>query len=238
MREAFVCIALAGCGHIEFARPSLMAWYPCTSNQSEGTVIADASGEGNVAACTPPACPELIADAKFGAAYHYDGVDDHYVIRDAAIFHSAQVSIALWFNADNVVPTLGAYAPLSKPLGAQRANSWQIELNDAASISFTAEDLAQSTPRYLWGGSYTPGAWVHVVGTWDGTTKTLYVNGAAAAAESPANIELDAHDIILGGDISQQDADKLDDLFVGRICDVRIYARALSAADVEALAAQ
>jgi hypothetical protein len=74
--------------------------------------------------------------------------------------------------------------------------------------------------------------WYHIVGTWDGTTRTIYVNGVAEGtnntAQSRANV---------GGNtaIGRPGSYTGGLYFPGVIDDVRIYNRALTAAEVTRL---
>lgn len=79
----------------------------------------------------------------------------------------------------------------------------------------------------------TSGAWVHLAATLDGSTATIYVNGAATASNdaitiSPIDFRPDVN--YIGG--SQYSADPL---FDGSIDDFRFYNYALSADAIEAL---
>jgi len=79
------------------------------------------------------------------------------------------------------------------------------------------------------------GAWVHLCGAFDGAVYTIYRNGALAAwtadaTSPPPNIDTPW---VIGGRAPQPD--NLGRLMQGDIDDVRVYGRALSAAEVEAL---
>jgi hypothetical protein len=80
------------------------------------------------------------------------------------------------------------------------------------------------------------GAWVHLCGVFDGSTYYVYRNGALAASTAdptmpPANINA----IWAIGARAPQLGGSLDYPLQGQIDDVRIYGRALSAAEVEVL---
>ena len=83
-------------------------------------------------------------------------------------------------------------------------------------------------------GAVPQGTWTHLVGTYDGTTITLYVNGAQVAtlAKSGAMTNTGSQNCVIGGR-----ADSTSNLFPGLIDDVRIYSRALTSAEVATLAA-
>ncbi len=90
------------------------------------------------------------------------------------------------------------------------------------------------------GGSYndiiTPytvpaSAWTHVAMTWSSSTLTAYANGSSVASMAQTRIPTPSSSIAtIGYNINESD-----DLFGGQIDDVRVYNRALSAAEIFAL---
>ena len=80
------------------------------------------------------------------------------------------------------------------------------------------------------------GFWQHVAGVVNGTnnTMTLYVNGAVAGASvAPSSLLATNHEVSFGN--RQSGTAGYNDPFTGTIDDVRIYSRALTAADIYAL---
>jgi hypothetical protein len=71
------------------------------------------------------------------------------------------------------------------------------------------------------------GAWMHVVGTWDGTTQRLYKDGAVVASQKPGGTLAAFRKLTLsnGGGEGMK----------GLLDDVRVYGRALTDADVQSL---
>ncbi len=76
-------------------------------------------------------------------------------------------------------------------------------------------------------GSFTDG-WHSVVGTWDGTTETLYLDGISRASRTPTGLNIAAGDFVVGRTIG-------DAYFKGWVDDILIANRALSATEVAAL---
>lgn len=77
------------------------------------------------------------------------------------------------------------------------------------------------------------GRWVHLAGTFDGTTMRLYVDGVECATmDRPGPVKPNAFPLCLGSYEAGHQAH-----FVGRLDDVRLYGRALSPADIARLAA-
>jgi hypothetical protein len=74
-------------------------------------------------------------------------------------------------------------------------------------------------------------AWTHVAGVWDGTTLRLYVNGTQVRSTPLSGTASQADQpLYVGGNAVWGE------WFQGLIDDVRVYSRALSAAEVQARA--
>ena len=79
------------------------------------------------------------------------------------------------------------------------------------------------------------GAWVHLCGVFDGSAYHLYRNGALVASTADATTPPPNIDTIWAIGARAPQPDSLERLFQGEIDDARIYGRALSDAEVEAL---
>ena len=72
-----------------------------------------------------------------------------------------------------------------------------------------------------------PNTWVHLAGTYDGTTQRLYVNGTEVAKRAQSGpIEVSGGVLRIGGNSIWGE------FFKGRIDEIRVYNRALSAAEI------
>ena len=81
------------------------------------------------------------------------------------------------------------------------------------------------------------GVWVHLVGTWDGEGMGLYIDGALIGIAPAPLVAFDAQPVLFGCDDDHDQAGP-NGLLAGAMDDVRIYARALDAEDIAALADQ
>ena len=78
--------------------------------------------------------------------------------------------------------------------------------------------------------------WIHIAGTYDGTTARLYVDGqqvATQAAHRP--LRADTTPFILGGNGNGAGDTNVTERFPGRIDEIMLYRRALSAAEIAQL---
>jgi|GEM_PF-1594299 len=85
------------------------------------------------------------------------------------------------------------------------------------------------------------GEWVHLAGTYDGETVSLYVNGKRIGTQTHVGeIRLDPESLnrplIIGAELNGPNIDQVQGEFNGYIDDVRIYDRALSDVEIKTLA--
>jgi len=205
-----------------FVDASLVAHWKFDDAPENGAF--DSSGRGHTAACVG-ACPMVVA-GKHGNGYRFDDALDHALLVPDHPDFRGPFTIAAWMLADRVDRS---QAILSKPHGTGNGNSWQLEIVGASSLlSFSG-----GSPHSLDSTSITvPGTWYHVAGAWDGATKRLYVNGALVVTRV-SEILYDNYPIVLGGDVNTGVPALHWD---GILDDLRIYNRALSLAEIQALA--
>jgi hypothetical protein len=201
--------------------PTLVAHWKLDDAPADGAL--DSSGRGHHAACT--SCPMLVP-GKLGMGYRFDRTLRHILkVPDHPDFRGPY-TIAAWIRPS---ATTEQIALLSKPYGNNTGNSWQLEVLDTDRVSLSGGD-----PHTLASpAAVSPDAWHHVAGTWDGTTKRLFIGGAQVAAQA-ATVAYDGHDVYLGGD---QNSGNEVLHWDGVLDDLRVYSRALSAAEIAALAA-
>jgi hypothetical protein len=201
--------------------PSLMAHWRFDDPISDGRA-SDSSGRGHDATCQ--SCPTP-ATGKIGGGYRFAAASRQVLVVPDHLDFRGSYTIAAWASAST---TQEQIALLSKPYGADTANSWQLEVLKDDRVS-----LSSGTPHSLPSpASITAGAWHHLAGTWDGTTKRLYIDGRQVAAVD-ATVQYDGHAVYLGGD---QNTGNEVLFWDGLLDDLRIYNRALSEAELAALA--
>ena len=206
--------------------PDLVVWLRCDGNLDG--VLVDSSGNGNDALCDT--CPTPVAGMVDGAC-EFDGTAFAEIAHGAA-FEVEQFTLAAWAMAgtvpDGVISTIAA-----KPHGSGIQNVYQIGFNTL------------NGPLVLMGcygaeGGMTcindspPKGWVHVALTYDGTDAVLYFGGTqVATGGAVATLGYDGSPLIIGRDVDNGSATFP---MYGAIDDVRLYARALSPAEVSELA--
>lgn len=202
---------------------TLIAHWKFDDNPSDGTVL-DSAGNGHDGLCAPPACPSLVTGIKNGA-YRFDPALSQFVLVPDSTAFRGIFTIAAWMYTDNTTKQI---AVMSKPVGSGTGNSWQLESLENDKVSFSGG----STHSLESPASVPQMTWTHVAGTWNGTTKRLYINGVMVASAA-SQISYDLHDVFLGAD---QNNSSLALPFDGMLDDLRVYNRVLSAQELQALA--
>jgi hypothetical protein len=195
-----------------------------------GTIATDSSGNGNPGELRNGAS---WAAGKSGTAASLDGVDDHVRVAASASLDavSGQMTLAAWvYRAANQA---GWRAVATRQFGT----GW----DDQYTLGFLDNGYrfgVHTTSGYpmLAGGTAPVGQWVHMAGTYDGSIVRLYVNGAQVASSAAAgNVVSDGKPLLVGA--GQNDGTSaVQEAVAGRIDDLRLYKRALSAAEIQALA--
>lgn len=148
-----------------------------------------------------------------------------------------RVTVSAWVYLEGTINSADGWATaLSRQIGTGTDQHYHLSLNmDARPSLFIITDsgfalIRDSSPAPV-------GAWTHLAGIYDGKFARLYVNGAEVASQALTGLfRADTTPVVLGG--NGNDASGVPtELFPGRIDELMLYARALSAAEVGALAA-
>jgi hypothetical protein len=208
-----------------------------------GTGGTTGGGTGGIGPCTPP-------DGIVSWWHADDDFDDSVGSNDGA--NAGGVTFAPAEQLDGFVLNGGATSFVEVP------NNPSLQMTSALTIdawikfsggdgrivdkvtAFSSDgyllDMIGNQLRLFLGGDLvqmsspiTLGTWTHVAGTYDGTTMTLYVNGAMVAtkATSVSSIPVGVRTLRIGADSNGNT------LFSGMIDEPRVWSRALSAAEVQ-----
>jgi len=189
-------------------------------DEGAGTAIRDASGQNN----NGTASGTTWTTGKFGSALVFNGTNAQVTIPNAA---SLQLTTGM---------TLEAWVfPTTAPTG------WRaiVDMNVDGYYIMASTDNGN---RPGVGGTWTDGnknlfgtavlpvnTWTHLAATFDSSTTRLYVNGVQVASQAQtAPLQITTATLQVGGDAY------VGENFAGLIDEVRIYNRALSAAEVQA----
>jgi hypothetical protein len=211
--------------------PALLAEW--SLDEGSGSTTADISGGGHTGQLLNS--PTWAADRpptryRNFAALAFDGVDDSVQIDNpAALNFAGQITLAAWVKPQvtDGIRNILAHGYTRSPNAEVflRVNDGRYEIgswnggNHLAAMPIPANDLNQ---------------WVHLVGVYDGASWRLYRNGAQVAtmADTTGALQVEA-----GWAIGSRGSNA-ERFFQGLIDDVLIYNRALSPAEIAALASR
>jgi concanavalin A-like lectin/glucanase superfamily protein len=200
--------------------PGLVAAY--AFNEGSGATAVDSSGNGNQGAISGAT---RNTSGQYGAALDFDGTNDLVTVPDSSSLDLTNgMTLEAWVRPlttsgwRTVVlkerPGDTAYALYSsnndngRPSGRVRVNGSNVSVNGTSRL--------------------TTSVWTHLATTFDGSNLRLYVNGALVATRAASGTILTSTNLLrIGG------SSALGRWFRGRIDEVRVYNRALSASEIQ-----
>ena len=204
-------------------------------DDESGTVATDHSGNGNDGTLNNMTEGDWVSGKK-GGALEFDGVDDYVSISNSSSLDSTGVSgdsytVALWIKTtqQDFVGVLSKYEG-----GGGVAFPYAVAVNDCVSnktgfFIYTGSGSTCDTDVYS-NTSVNDGEWHYVVGVRDGSNLHMYVDGVLENTGSISDSDYSNNSPITIGAYNSGDY-----YFSGSIDDVRIYNRALTSTDIQAL---
>jgi len=207
--------------------PRFLLYLPFNGNAN------DESGHGNNGMVSGA---ELTADRDGTPrrAYGFDGLDNHILIPDIIRDTTQAFTISVWAKTDDIMTRR-----ICVYLGARSGEAW-IEV-DTGAFSFRVHQTDWTEP--LASAPAIPGEFNHVVGVYRrGASLQIWINGVlrstANISNSPLNSGRMTHESSVGSYAPQWlDWGRQNNIYswLGTIDQVRIYARALDQAEIQAL---
>jgi hypothetical protein len=190
-------------------------------DEAAGSTTTDASGNGNVGSI---AGASWVTTGRFGAALRFNGTSSMVSVADAATLDlTNKMTLEAW-----VQPTAaGGWRTVimkERPSSGLAYSLYGDENNTgpAGYMNISGDKSVTST------GALPLNTWSHVAFTYDGTTMRLYVNGVQVKSKAQTgSASVSAGMLRIGGN------SVWGEYFAGMIDEVRVYNRALSAADIQ-----
>jgi hypothetical protein len=172
--------------------------------------------------------PAIDPAGRLGAAYTFDGQGELLHIPYAAELQSPELTVSIWIEIDAAGASAACFINQLLPDGG---DTWQICL-DAGYLDFLAE--ATPTAQFVAASPIDLGAWRNVALVLHDGEMIGYYDGLRVGSIPVAPVYQANEDIVLGGDIDQTVIAPL----TGSLDELRIFGRAMSDAEIAALASR
>jgi fibronectin type 3 domain-containing protein len=202
------------------AAPGLVAAY--SMDQGSGTTLADVSGTGNTGTLSGAT---WTASGRFGSALSFNGTNNMVTVPDSnSLDLTTAMTLEAWVRPTTVTDW---HTVLLKEQPSQLAYALYGS-TDARTPAGHVYPSGAGGDRWARGSSaLAVNTWAHLAFTWDGATARLYVNGTQTASTAIAGTAVTSSSPLrIGGNTIWGE------WYSGLIDEVRIYNRALTAAEV------
>ncbi|MFB3819491.1 MAG: N,N-dimethylformamidase beta subunit family domain-containing protein, partial [Candidatus Methylomirabilales bacterium] len=193
-------------------------------NEGTGTTVADSSGSNNPGTVSGAA---WTASGRYGAALTFDGVNDRVNVNDSASLDlTTGMTLEAW-----VYPTaLSGWRTVALKERGTGGLAYALYAHDNAPRPAAYINTGTNSDISVTGPAALPlSTWSHLAATYDGATLRLYVNGAQVGSRAVAgSIRTSTSPFRIGGNAPWGE------YFAGRIDEVRVYNRALTATEIQA----
>ena len=204
-------------GYTQGGDPDLLAHW--TLDEASGGLAMDVTGNGHDGLWSGGPMPVA---GLFANGLDFDGQDDVVEVPASTSLDSlSAITMSAWVRLDATGNWLSI---VDKRDGG--SDGFDLYINESANAFIRINDSTLSGVAVL-----TTGTWYHVVGTYDGNTMALYVDGVQDASRVIGATTLDTTaPLLLGENYARGNS-----YFDGVLDDVRLYSRSLDAAEVAAL---
>ena len=213
------------------AETGLIAYWPMS--EGESTTTADASGNGNTGTLING--PLWTSDPGL----NFDGLDDYMDVGSLDVAGSS-ITLAARFRADNLSNCSSRDCRIiSKALGTSSQDHYfmvsTIKSGTITRLRFRLKTDGSTTTLIATSGDIVDNEWVHVTAVYDGSEMQLYKDGIEVGimAKNGSISQNSGVSVWIGGNPPGEASRPWD----GQIDEVRIYDRALTAPEIQTLAA-
>jgi chitodextrinase len=200
--------------------PGLAAAYGF--NEGSGGTAADGSGNGNTGTISGAT---WTTQGRYGSALSFNGSSSLVAIAGAASLNlTAGMTLEAWINPS---ATQGGWRTIMQ----REVDAYFLNASTSAGpLRPGGGGTINGNVSVVVGPTASPvGSWTHVALTHNGATLTLYVNGTVVASQgATGTLQTTANALRIGGNVPYGE------FFHGLIDEVRVYNRALSAAEIQA----
>jgi hypothetical protein len=199
-------------------------------DEGVGTTATDSSGNGNSGALQNG---PTWTTGKSGSALNFDGVNDTLYIGNWGGLTSitSGLTVAAWVYRNTTQS--GFVSVASREVGSGYYEHFYLGFENGNYRWFVNTSGGYSSTAL--GGASPTGQWVHVVGTYDGSTVKLYANGVQQFSAAHSGTFANDTTAITIGAAYNDSSHAAGEAFNGKVDDVNIYSYALTAQQVQQL---
>ncbi|RYD60622.1 MAG: tandem-95 repeat protein, partial [Verrucomicrobiaceae bacterium] len=203
---------------------NLRAWWKL--DETTGTNTDDTTGrlqDGTVSGAA-------WASGLTGNALNFDGIDDGVLVgTSAAVTGSGDLSLTAWVKVDPG-SALGTVIQQREAGASGHQGEYMLNVNANGTVNFFIYGTSTYQFDLTTAATINDGQWHHLTALRSGTAGKIYIDGVEAANGSGTIQPLQSRGVAIGYDYRD-----LNKRFKGLIDDVRVYERALSAAEIDGL---
>ena len=188
--------------------------------EGNGSSVADSSGNGNTGTI---ANATWTTAGKYGNALMFNGVYAWVTVNDAAPLHlTSAMTLEAWVNPSTVNAAW-------RDVIYKGNDNYYLSATSASQSGSPAGGGAFGSITELYGtAALATNVWAHLAVTYDGSALRLYVNGVqVSSVAQTGSLATSGNPLQIGGDSF------FGQFFNGIIDEVRVYNRALSAAEIQ-----
>ncbi len=201
--------------------------------ETSGTSAADSKGTNTGAYTGGPTSVASLIAGNGNPARNFDGVDDYVNLAPGPFGTPAQVSAEAWVRIDQQ-KAAGGYHFLVTDAATDLSDGFTLAIDSAGRPVFTVANSATTRATAQSSLALTPNTTYHLVGTYDGQTVRVYVDGVqrGSGAYTGGIAYAAGRDLQLGRQVAA--TNRATRFLDGRLDEVAVYSTALSAATVAA----
>jgi concanavalin A-like lectin/glucanase superfamily protein/fibronectin type III domain protein len=194
-------------------------------NEGSGTKVTDLSGRNNHGTISGAT---WTSSGRYGKALFFDGSNDWVTIADAASLDlTSGMTLEAW-----VYPTVTPSGWRTLIMKEKSGGAvYYLDANSDQNRPVVGGLFSSGTQKLYGGSRLTSYTWTHLAATYNGSTQRLYVNGVQVAYRNQTgSMQTSGGVLRIGGN----GVTGWGHFFRGRIDEVRIYNRALTALEIQA----
>jgi biopolymer transport protein ExbB len=164
------------------------------------TDFTDASGNGHDGAAPSMNTTPTIVGGQIGGARSWDGADDQVLLPVSTAYDfTTSMSVSLWTQVNAFT------ADMWDCFICKADGAWRVHRGDTTSHADFGTTQSSGTDNLDTTSNVTGGAWHHIAVEYDGTTKSIYFDGALQASQPATTIEVTTDPVDFGENTGSMD---------------------------------